>query len=1117
MAVRDKLRSLHPPLSSPTFGVPALTSRRVPLVPCWSNSQTLRNSCLQWNSSPLSRRLIVILLLRANVHPHPGPPSLSTPRSILQWNCNGLRGAAKPLAEFLHTNDVKVACIQETKLKLGSKDPAIPGFTIVRRDRPGGGYGGGVAILIHHSVSFTPIDTSFAANDPHLELIAVNAKINNAEIKIFNVYCPPSSSCGRGYFPDISTLFNNADGDALILGDWNGHDSAWFSPIDDDRGDHLVSEIEMSNFVILNQDSPTRLPGSNQRSTSPDISLILAHLALAVNWSVDTKLSSDHLPISISFVDDQPNPRVSRSFTNFHRANWNGFRTELESLVSLLPPPSSCASGEKKLRHAILTASKHNVPAGFRKDHVPCKNREISELEDRFDDLRQRDPNDPTLGNLALEIKSARNKASRDKWQNFVDSLDRRANPKRFWLVLRSLSGKRVSTPPNQPINFNGRLYTKHGAIAKRFNSQYTNIKLHTSNKVTRVVQRNLHNLHKLNDHFRPFTSADTLEAIKSSSNSTATGPDGLTILHLKHAGPLALDYLTELFNLSVAKATLPAVWKRALVLPVLKPGKLPSEGPSYRPISLLCPASKVLERLIHPYLQDAFELNESQHGFRPRRSTTSALLPMVATIVDGFNEVKPPKRTLAVAIDLSRAFDTVNHDILLTKISETPLNSNLVRWLSTYLRGREQAVIYNGRQSPFKKNHRGVPQGAVISPTLFNLYVSKFPGIISETTSFADDFTIYASAVNIADAESQLTEDLDLIKAWAADIELDISAQKSSVTLFSPSTHEYRYHPQVLLGNSFLPLAQNPKILGVTFDPLLTFSPHVKETAKKVSQRLRIMKSLAGTSWGQDKESLLVTYKTLIRTKIDFAAPVWVPNAKPSPVKRLQSVQNAGLRLATGSHKMASQSHLHNESKMLSVQEHLNMLSAQFLASALRVDHPAHEPVSRPAQRRDKKKSLQSRFLNHVAPHLINGSLPRGAFPATKSAIHTDFVSQSIASHGNHPLLNVPAPAIHSSESRLPRSHRSTLSQLRSGHCAKLQSYLHRTDKADLPTCPHCKASDETVQHIFDCPSFPTDLSPSDLWSRPTRVASFLSSHLSFSLSPLDPLRDRPPPEPPP
>ena len=165
--------------------------------------------------------------------------------------------------------------------------------------------------------------------------------------------------------PDISSLLDNADEDSLVLGDWNAHDESWYSSISDDRGELLVAEIEQSNFSILNQDSSTRLPRNNQRATSPDVSLILAHLALAVSWSVDVKLSSDHLPIGICFVNDHPNPRLTRSIVNFRLADWNGYRLELEGLVSQLPPPSSCASGEKDLRKAIQPAAKHHIPAGF--------------------------------------------------------------------------------------------------------------------------------------------------------------------------------------------------------------------------------------------------------------------------------------------------------------------------------------------------------------------------------------------------------------------------------------------------------------------------------------------------------------------------------------------------------------------------------------------------------------------------------------------------------------------------------------------------------------------------------------------------------------------------------
>ena len=567
----------------------ALISRLSPLILCWSLSRFSLSSLSTASPFKLTnvfnRKLIIILLLRAVVHPNPGPtpPPPPPPKTFLQWNCNGIRGKSEKLASYLVANNVKVACLQETKLTSKAKDPSIPGYTFLRKDRPAGGAGGGLAILIHNSVSFTPLDVNIDPSiDEVTEAHGINAIVNNAPISVVNIYCPPASACPRGFRPDTASILDGDFGDCLVLGDWNAHHEAWHSNQSDDRGDHLAAEVENSDFCVLNEDTPTRLPqgsNNNQRPSSPDISLISAHLALSVNWSTETTLTADHLPIAISFNDDAPCPRTTKTFVNFSRADWDGFRSELETLAQDLPRPSTCGKGEKLIRQAILTASKHHIPAGYRRDFSPTKNREAESLEERYDNLRQLNPQDPALEDLGREIKRIRNEFARDKWRSFIDSLDRRTNPKRFWNVLKGLSGAKKHQPPNQPIRFNGKFYTKPSSISNRFNFQYTNLKTHKSSKKSRTVKRNLKSTHPLDPNFTPFTPVDVADAIKRAKNSTAVGPDGISILHLKHMGPTALDYLTSLFNISVSAADIPSIWKSALILPVLKPGKDPLEG----------------------------------------------------------------------------------------------------------------------------------------------------------------------------------------------------------------------------------------------------------------------------------------------------------------------------------------------------------------------------------------------------------------------------------------------------------------------------------------------------------------------------------------------------------
>ena len=221
----------------------------------------------------------------------------------------------------------------------------------------------------------------------------------------------------------------------------------------------------------------------------------------------------------------------------------------------------------------------------------------------------------------------------------------------------------------------------------------------------------------------RTFTTDLVMKAIKSCRNSKVFGHDKISIFHLKHLGPRAFEYITTLFNLSVTTCRIPAIWKLSLIILLPKLGKDTSQGTSHRPISLICPAAKVLESLFY---QQISHLN--QHGFRREHSTTSALLQLTTDVAVGFNQRKPQDRTVRVAVDLSAAFDTVCHNNLLSKINRSQLPPATARWLSSYLRGRQAKTCFRGVKSTSRKVNTGVPQGSKLSPSLFSFYIADMP-----------------------------------------------------------------------------------------------------------------------------------------------------------------------------------------------------------------------------------------------------------------------------------------------------------------------------------------------------------------------------------------------------
>ena len=243
-----------------------------------------------------------------------------------------------------------------------------------------------------------------------------------------------------------------------------------------------------------------------------------------------------------------------------------------------------------------------------------------------------------------------------------------------------------------------------------------------------------------------------------------------------------------------------------------------------------------------------------------------------------------------------------------------------------------------------------------------------------------------------------------------------------------------------VRVNDVVVPTVKNPRLLGVILDPTFSFSSHAISVARKGASCLNIMRALSNTSYGKDKECLLATFRLFIRSIFNYAAPIVFPNYSSMSINRLQRVQNRALRLALGCHSASSFEHIHNEAKELPVSDHLRLLSAQFLARALQENHPSHRHVIRDKGRRSMKETLRSKCIDVVTPYLNeSGKIGLGDYPRVKTAIHTDIVAETIDHLGSSRVLNGAPPQVDKSETLLPRLVRSTLSQLRSGFCARL------------------------------------------------------------------------------
>ena len=273
-------------------------------------------------------------------------------------------------------------------------------------------------------------------------------------------------------------------------------------------------------------------------------------------------------------------------------------------------------------------------------------------------------------------------------------------------------------------------------------------------------------------------------------------------------------------------------------------------------------------------------------------------------------------------------------------------------------MQNRQAKVNFWQKESKSRKVKTGVVQGGVLSPELFNYYLADFPTPPPniKLIKYADDITIHTSGPVVADLINGLNIYLSQVLNYINSKKMTVTMAKSTATLYTPDTHEHNLHPQVKLADQVLPLKKKPKVLGMKLDTHLTFTQNCNNIAVKVQQNNNVSKALAGSTWGCDKETLLMTYQAIDHSILSYCCPVWTPSPKDTIWSRLQWAKNSALRITTGCLKMADVAKLLQEARELPVCQHNELISRQFAIACHLPQHPCHQLCHRPPDDRPER-----------------------------------------------------------------------------------------------------------------------------------------------------------------
>ena len=643
-------------------------------------------------------------------------------------------------------------------------------------------------------------------------------------------------------------------------------------------------------------------------------------------YLVSDLLLSDHLPVIASLTIPSPPPAVPVLRRSFKSTDYLELGTKLDNII--LTTPISINQLDEQLDcwyaevGALLDtyAPQRKYP---RLNKVVPSNKITRDLTNQRNALSRRinkvDPSEKgpllaLINNLNKRIKSQ----TRASLKAAANDAVLNHQPKDMWKFINNVMFRKTkhSDINNQPEifqlnNFFGSLVEESRSIPTIGSPSTTPIEIRTNQPIAPIVTHTNEPITSNASHtsgsqladlfsLRPVTNYTTLNLLQNIKGNTAMGHDKIPAFFLKKWAPFLVSNITLFFNSSLSLGVFPLAWKKANITPVYKKKGSKKDPENYRPISILPVLGRLLEKAVAIQLQEHCGLFDiipvQQFGFRKHSNCELAL---VAALDTWLGEASCGNFVGALLVDLSKAFDSVSHELLCNDLSDIGCDAFSLGWFRNYLTSRYQRVVIGDSTSPWLAVSKGVPQGSSLSPLLFNIFVRLLPhSCDGDVFQFADDLTNSISDCNPAALSIKLENAYNKIKVFCDNKMLQINLTKTQLIIFKSPNKSLP--PDYCINLEGIPISPSStvQILGVTLDQHFTMGMHIQNVAKKCHGLLGVLRRAASYL---PPSLLTLAYISLIRTHLEFCSATFYM-AAPSHLKKLDVIQKITSRIITNS-----------------------------------------------------------------------------------------------------------------------------------------------------------------------------------------------------------------------